>query len=138
MWPFLLMETVLSGLILWHGCHQYSGVADFIDRANEWEIAGGVMLSALFAYGLVQLLSKLSAAFRRRQRNRSRLTSQLKALDKAQPAVTFEPMTRIDEMEVVEQQRPRKSDARAKRPQTQQSQAQAWSRNTQDCCTQFA
>jgi hypothetical protein len=137
MWPFLLMEIVLCGWVLKHGCQQYTGVADFIDRANEWEIAGGAMLSAFFVHGLIQLLRKLFAPFRRWQRNRPRRTSQRMALEKPQ-VLTLEPPTRIGHIQLVQQQQPRKSDARDKKPQMQQSQGQPWPRMTRSCRVQFA
>jgi hypothetical protein len=67
MWPFHLLHTSLSGVVLVHGWRQHGSIVELIDHASHWEIAGAVALAAAFAYGISQLFYEARRTLRRRK-----------------------------------------------------------------------
>jgi len=134
MWLFLVLETVLSALILWHGSAQFSGVYDFIQNASEWELAGSVMLSAFFLHGPIVFLGRAFELVRRLQRRLRRSIPQPKALENVKQNVPLQPTVGTGDEEVAEGQPPRKAETRDK---NRQQQAQSHSRFAQGSA-QFA
>jgi hypothetical protein len=59
---FDITHTTLSGTALLHGCMKYHNVIDLIERTNEFEKAGFVVLLAAFVFGLWVISSSVFVA----------------------------------------------------------------------------
>jgi len=92
MWPFILLETVLSGFILWQGCRQFDGAMDLVNRADHWTLAGGAMLSAAFLFGLWQLGCALRQSITRMRRNLR--------LERAQQITARQPISHVERLKL--------------------------------------
>lgn len=56
---FDITHTTLSGTMLVGGCRQYTGIMDFIERTNEFEKVGYIVLFCAFVTGVWLIATEL-------------------------------------------------------------------------------